>query len=44
VLQSRRPCEDDVFFAELRLMRENWRVRKVQKSIFGDLGYRICMF
>uniref|UniRef100_A0A915D6D9 Mediator of RNA polymerase II transcription subunit 17 n=1 Tax=Ditylenchus dipsaci TaxID=166011 RepID=A0A915D6D9_9BILA len=29
------------FFNELRRMRENWRVRKVNNAIFGDLGYRI---
>lgn len=35
-------AEKAEFFGELRRMRENWRIRKVQGQLFGDLGYRIC--
>lgn len=34
--------EKNEFFEELRKMRENWRVKKVNEDIFGDLGYRTC--
>ncbi|CAD5223824.1 unnamed protein product [Bursaphelenchus okinawaensis] len=33
--------EKSQFFDELKRMRENWRIRKVNELIFGDLGYRI---
>lgn len=23
-------------------MRENWRIRKINNAVFGDLSYRIC--
>ncbi|KAH7730229.1 CBN-MDT-17 protein [Aphelenchoides avenae] len=28
------------FFTELRLIRQDWRIRKVNNLTFGDLGYR----
>lgn len=39
---SFQKMEKNEFFAELRKMRENWRVKKVNEDIFGDLGYRTC--
>ncbi|KAI1720658.1 mediator of RNA polymerase II transcription subunit 17 [Ditylenchus destructor] len=33
--------EKNAFFNELRKMRENWRIRKTNNALFGDLGYRI---
>ncbi|CAD5231380.1 unnamed protein product [Bursaphelenchus xylophilus] len=33
--------EKSQFFDELKKMRENWRIRKVNELIFGDLGYRL---
>lgn len=34
--------ERSAYFNELKAMRENWRIRKVNEFVFGDLGYRIC--
>jgi hypothetical protein len=33
-----------LYFKELKAMRENWRIRKINDFVFGDLGYRICKF
>lgn len=38
------PSDKSEFFDELKRMRENWRIRKVNDLIFGDLGYKICEF
>jgi hypothetical protein len=34
--------ERPAYFNELKAMRENWRIRKINDFVFGDLGYRIC--
>lgn len=34
--------DKNLFFTELRKMRENWRIRKINNAVFGDLSYRIC--
>lgn len=36
--------EKKVFFGELRKIRENWRIRKINNNLLGDLGYRICNY
>ncbi|VDM25949.1 unnamed protein product [Toxocara canis] len=33
--------DKEVFFQELKKMREQWRVRKTGNVVYGDLGYRI---
>lgn len=35
-------ADKNLFFNELRKMRENWRIRKINDAVFGDLSYRIC--
>lgn len=33
--------DKEMFFVELKRMREQWRVRKTGNVVYGDLGYRI---
>ncbi|MFH4975928.1 hypothetical protein AB6A40_002637 [Gnathostoma spinigerum] len=33
--------DKEIFFRELKKMREHWRIRKTGNIIYGDLGYRI---
>uniref|UniRef100_F1KYR9 Mediator of RNA polymerase II transcription subunit 17 n=1 Tax=Ascaris suum TaxID=6253 RepID=F1KYR9_ASCSU len=33
--------DKEMFFRELKKMREQWRVRKTGNVVYGDLGYRI---
>lgn len=34
--------DKELFFLELKKMREFWRVRKTGNVTYGDLGYKIC--
>lgn len=43
-LNSEIESEKELFFRELKKMREHWRVRKTGNVVFGDLGYKICNF
>ncbi|KAI6223684.1 hypothetical protein M3Y99_01436000 [Aphelenchoides fujianensis] len=40
VRNSTKASENSKYFEELKSLRENWRIRKINDLVFGDLGYR----